>query len=334
MVTNEYLHPRRTDRQQRIPRQHREERREHGASESDSEAVPLHPVREAAHSRNRQAHQSRIYLRDVQMTQCKRLLARLERGPVTPIEACKSEHMISHATAINNKRDTNSFDLAGHVCNHLTVVEKTNFRYGSSVLWRCKCSCGKDDFLATASKLKHLKIKSCGCKTKEILRNERITHGMTDSPTWKSWKSMMDRCYLDSHKSFKDYGGRGVTVCAEWDSFGSFLSDMGIRPDGKTLDRIDVSKGYSKSNCRWATPKEQANNRRSSRLLKIGVETKTASEWAEISGISTDTLFRRLALGWPAEKAVFAPIKKQKNNRNRFGESCRVAQYSLEKDNG
>jgi hypothetical protein len=89
-------------------------------------------------------------------------------------------------------------------------------------------------------------------------------HGMHKTPTYRSWADMLNRCENPRHKSYKDYGGRGIKVCNRWTWFLNFLNDMGIKPEGKSLDRIDNDGNYEPSNCRWATPKEQSHNRRNS----------------------------------------------------------------------
>jgi hypothetical protein len=128
------------------------------------------------------------------------------------------------------------------------------------------------------------------------------------SPTYCAWQNMLKRCTNPSASGFKHYGGRGITVCEEWLTFENFLSDMGERPPGKTLDRFpDNDGGYGPGNCRWATRKEQANNRREAisvkRLEHNGISLKL-TEWANRLGIDKATLSGRLARGWSVDRAL------------------------------
>lgn len=119
------------------------------------------------------------------------------------------------------------------------------------------CSCGKTATVQ-CSRVTNGYTRSCGCLTQENGR----THGERNSRTYSSWSSMRDRCLNTNSKDYPRWGGRGITVCDRWNDFSNFIADMGERPEGTTLDRIDGSKGYSPDNCRWATPKQQARNRR------------------------------------------------------------------------
>lgn len=104
------------------------------------------------------------------------------------------------------------------------------------------------------------KLRSCGCLARE--NNQARKHGGHQSPTYSSWRAMKQRCLNPASKDYPRWGGKGVTICPEWASFDAFLADMGTRPPGTTIDRIDPDKGYEPGNCRWATPKEQVRNRR------------------------------------------------------------------------
>lgn len=123
---------------------------------------------------------------------------------------------------------------------------------------------------------------------------------------------MMVRCYNETHVHFQHYGGRGISVCDRWHDFDAFASDMGERPEGFSLDRINNDMGYNPQNCRWATAKEQANNRRSNTMIEVGGVEKTLSQWAGDLGTSTSTISARINMGWSAEDAVTVPVIRNK----------------------
>jgi hypothetical protein len=129
------------------------------------------------------------------------------------------------------------------------------------------------------------------------------------SPTYVSWQNMRTRCMNPNDPTYPRYGGAGVTICKRWGRFSAFLADMGERPDGATLDRIDGRKGYSKSNCRWATRQEQARNRYTSVLVSDGADTICVAELARRRGApaTVSTIYRRLRAGWSVDDAVSAP---------------------------
>lgn len=150
-----------------------------------------------------------------------------------------------------------------------------------------------------------LLCKTCHAKETKRENEERMFFSKSfHKPTYICWHDMRRRCYDESHNRFQNYGGRGITVCEEWlTSYSSFLKDMGNKPDGYSLDRIDNNLGYSKKNCRWATSKEQANNRTTNALVSYNGETKTVSAWAEELGLTHGALQKRLK-EWPLEKAL------------------------------
>jgi hypothetical protein len=129
---------------------------------------------------------------------------------------------------------------------------------------------------------------------------------------YDAWLCMHSRCSNHRHKAFHNYGGRGIEVCERWADFANFLEDMGKRPEGKSLDRIDNDKGYSPENCRWATKKEQCSNQRVNVFMEHDGLRRTVAEWAAVYGLRRDTLARRLERGWDLKTALSAPLAKNK----------------------
>lgn len=141
-------------------------------------------------------------------------------------------------------------------------------------------------------------------------KGSRWRHGYTRTPTYKSWAEMRSRCLNKRNTKFKWYGGRGITICARWDVFENFLEDMGERPLGLTLDRIDVNGGYELSNCRWATKSEQMNNMRSNVHLTIDGREMTMSEAGRLYGVNPGTIWARIHNhGWDEQRAVKTPSR-------------------------
>lgn len=142
-------------------------------------------------------------------------------------------------------------------------------------------------------------------------RSRRERHGLCGTPTYRSWVAMKARCNNPNTKSYKDYGGRGIKVCDRWaNSFVAFLEDMGERPEGETLDRIDLNGDYEPGNCRWLPRANQTRNTRRNKRITFRQETKTISEWAAEFGINPINLNRRLRRGWSVEEALTTPFRE------------------------
>lgn len=155
-------------------------------------------------------------------------------------------------------------NIIGQVFGRLTVI---NFDYvhKGKAYWLCECKCGNRKVIVGVNLITG-NAKSCGCYNSEVASKRSIErntiHGQYNSPTYNSWCSMMQRCTNKNYKRYKDYGGRGITVCNRWYIFENFLEDMGERPEGLSLDRIDNEGNYESGNCKWSISKEQSSNRR------------------------------------------------------------------------
>lgn len=198
----------------------------------------------------------------------------------------------------------NRLDLTGKKFGRLTYVRDVG-RSPRVVEWLCDCGSTKT---ATTSAVVHGTVRSCGCLMKDYYASGTVkTHGMAKSPTYKSWASMKNRCTPNA-RQYARYGGRGISVCEKWaDSFEAFYEDMGERPPGTTLDRIDNDRGYEPGNCRWASPTEQQRNRAIAVLVTYKGQTKTLHEWSKIVGISWTVLKYRMYAGWTTEEMLEMP---------------------------
>lgn len=175
--------------------------------------------------------------------------------------------------------------------------------------WRCRCDCGKITLVA-AHNLQRTAgaTRSCGCLAVELTRARSITHGARIgrkfTPEYRAWTKMRERCEHPSDSDARLY--LGIRVCARWrgrHGFENFLADMGPRPHGMTLDRRDNDGNYEPGNCRWATPRQQARNRRTNRMVTFKRQTRCVAEWAEILDLNPDTLRSRLNAGWNTAEA-------------------------------
>lgn len=200
-------------------------------------------------------------------------------------------------------------DITGQRFGRLVVVKFVELR--TQARWLCRCDCGNETTVPGGS-LRNGNTRSCGCLHRESIQKTnkgRSTHGMFGTPEYRSWSAMMSRCNNPAITAFARYGGRGIKVCPEWSSFEAFYADMGPRPPGSSLDRIDNEKGYEPSNCRWATRTQQQRNRRGNRLITYREQTRPVSEWAEVFGISVYAIYERIKRGWSPVDAITKPVR-------------------------
>jgi len=196
-------------------------------------------------------------------------------------------------------------DLTGQTFGLLTALAYAGHNAAHRAMWDCVCECG-EKVTVRGERLRSGYTKSCGCLAKRRMATLNRTHGKSKTPLYRVWRGMIQRCEDANSPHFKYYGGRGIAVCAEWrSSFEAFERDMaaGYRA-GLSIDRVDNDRGYSASNCRWATDTQQSRNRRFNRLITFEGETHCVSEWAELIGIKATTLGERLRRGWSPERAL------------------------------
>ena len=216
-----------------------------------------------------------------------------------------------YTVAMNTRRD-----LTEQTFGRLTALSFVSSKLtntSSMSQWFCVCSCGNEVTVFTQNLLRG-NTKSCGCLNDDSrMGNKRSsTHGETLSPTWISWQAMRRRCLNPSDEHYPIYGGRGITIDPRWDSYEIFREDMGERPDGETLDRIDTNGNYYKENCCWSTHPEQSENRRDNRNFTIDGITHTVAGWAKIYGLPRGVVYNRIDAGWNIGRALITPVRQHK----------------------
>lgn len=178
--------------------------------------------------------------------------------------------------------------------------------------WNVKCRCGNKK-VVSGQVLKNKTSRSCGCLKSQMAKEALTTHGLTGTPTYKTWKSMKGRCLNPSDQDYANYGGRGIQVCERWMSFENFFADMGEKNKELTLERVNNNGNYEPGNCVYATRMSQGNNKRNNNLLTFNNKTMTFSQWSRKTGINAGTLRSRIYDSkWGVEKALTSPVNKNK----------------------
>lgn len=207
----------------------------------------------------------------------------------------------------------NATDWTGYRYSYLTIIGPSEEKDSHGrVKWLVQCTCGAVRPMSVREIRKKEKTGrpiSCGCMRRELIAQANATHGMTSHSAYGVWHSMVQRCTEPTHPAWKNYGGRGITVCERWrHDFGAFWADMGPSyQKGLDLDRKDNEKGYSPENCRWVTRTINCRNRRNTRHVTFWGREMTVKELSEKSGIKYTTLLYRLDHGCPLEKLIDEP---------------------------
>jgi len=186
-----------------------------------------------------------------------------------------------------NTCECSRYSLIGKRFGRLLVLRKTTIKNKISSYWVCVCDCGNEKIASTGS-LQRQRTKSCGCLKREMTIARNIKHQQTHTRLYEIWKNMNKRCKNTSDKSYKNYGGRGISVCTEWcKNFVPFFNWAMANgySDKLTIERINVNGNYEPTNCKWATKLEQANNTRNNRFINVNGISKTVAQWSrEIKG--------------------------------------------------
>lgn len=201
--------------------------------------------------------------------------------------------------------DGRKLDISGHRFGRLVAVEIDHVADGSKTYWRCLCDCGAETVSLVAN-LRRGTTRSCGClaresfaRAKEASQIANTRHGKARTRTYKTWVNMLDRCRNPRSAQWGRYGGRGITVCERWYDFANFYVDMGDKPPGLSLERKDNDGPYSPRNCRWATAKEQANNKGCCVHVMYQGQRLTLQQASDLSGLHRCTIRDRIKRGWP-----------------------------------
>lgn len=208
-------------------------------------------------------------------------------------------------------------DIAGQTFGVLTVIDCVG-TYDGNAHWSCRCSCGCL-VVARGDHLRRGATRSCGASAcRKPWRKTGIGSrgNLSRSTEYVIWNGIVHRCTNPNYEGYRNYGARGIKVCDRWLDFQNFLADMGERPAGMSIDRIDNDGDYCPENCRWATQKEQARNTRSIRLIEHRGRTQPLSAWCEELGLPTSTLKNRLdTLGWSVERSLTTPCAHYKREK-------------------
>lgn len=186
-----------------------------------------------------------------------------------------------------------AIDVTGERYNRLIAMRRVANK-GRQTRWLFMCDCGSETE-ASLGAVRSGEIKSCGCLIGEANRKRLLKHGYGGTPTYLSWQNAKGRCFNPKNKRYPDYGGRGITMCDRWrDSFEAFLEDMGERPEGTSIDRIENDGNYEPGNCRWARKGQQNGNVRGRTRIEHEGQTYSIKEFASLMNVDFANLYYRI----------------------------------------
>jgi len=189
-------------------------------------------------------------------------------------------------------------DLTGQRFGWLIVVSRAENSKAGKARWNCICDCGETT-TANGQSLRDGHTKSCGCLQRKTIGDAHLTHGMCGTPIHGIWKAMRQRCMNPSNHGYRNYGGRGISICERWNKFENFYADMGRIPAKMSLERRDNNGNYCPENCCWATRKSQNRNTRKNIIIKYQGKSQCMVAWAEELGVNYIVLWRRLQKNSP-----------------------------------
>ena len=197
-------------------------------------------------------------------------------------------------------------DITGAHFGRLAAINRVENDKHGLTQWRCVCACGKE-VTVRSQDLRRGRQVSCGCHASELTSSRNFRHGLKGTRLYRIWKNMKSRCYNPRVGSYKNYGGRGVSICDEWlndpKAFYDWATANGYS-DEKSIDRIDVNGPYAPDNCRWATRKEQGRNQRTNHAINTPWGRLCLREASERSGVSLATIKQRIKRGVPEDQLL------------------------------
>jgi len=208
-------------------------------------------------------------------------------------------------------------DITGFSYGKLTAIYpvKSTIKPAAkkSLMWFCVCECGRKS-VVRGSHLRMGKINSCGCSKGMYISEKKTKHGLCHTAEYRSWSMMKNRVFNKKNPAYKNYGGRGISMCDEWiESFERFYADMGNKPSpDHSIDRINNDGDYCPENCKWSTSIEQSRNTRRNVFIEVNGESRCVSAWAQKMGVPKRLIYGRLKAGWSAYSAVTKQVSHSK----------------------